>query len=68
MQRLLFRISLRIETIILVLFRTNALDNDGAFFAGVLNDLTQRLFERATYDVYANLLVRIAFTSISSGI
>ena len=31
-----------------VLFRTNALDNDRAFFAGVLNDLTQRLLERAT--------------------
>src|SRR5271157_4150445 len=32
-------------------------DNDGALFAGVANDLTQRLFERAAHDVGADLFV-----------
>ena len=50
-----------VEAEALVLVVANLLDYDRAFLAGVLHDLTQRLFERASNDVDADLLVRIAF-------
>src|SRR4051812_3846719 len=40
-----------------VLGVADAAHNDGAFFAGIAHDLAQRLFERATHDVGAGLLV-----------
>src|SRR6185369_5076 len=57
--QVLERLSRRIEADALVLLRTNTLDYYRAFLTGVLHDLTQRLFQRTTYDVNADLFVRI---------
>ena len=42
----------------------NLLDYHRAFFAGVLNDLAQRLFKRAPDDVDAHLLIALYVTSL----
>jgi hypothetical protein len=61
LDQILVHFSLRVEAEAVVLFSANAFNNYSAFFASILNNLTQRLLECAANNVHANLLVRIAF-------
>src|SRR5687768_7353206 len=54
---ILIRVGQRVVAELVVLRRTNLLDHDRAFSAGVVRDHAHRLLERATDDVDADLLI-----------